>query len=294
MSFKQKIWSAQLTTTPDLAEAFADILGETADAVSVFAPPRTKEAKIEGFYQIRPNPKGLTAQIAILAMLKGIKAPKLHLKEMPKLDWLKKVAEDFPPLSIARWTIHGVQHRHKVLNRRNALQIEATSAFGTGEHPTTRGCLMMLDWMLKRQISMQNMLDMGCGSGILALAFAQATRGRAVAVDLDPQSVAIARSNRSANGLQNHVQIALGNGYQTQLVHRFAPYDLIMSNIFAGPLSHLAHDLKNHLKPGGMVILAGLLNHQANRVLAAHRLQRIYLVKRLVIGEWTILALQHR
>jgi ribosomal protein L11 methyltransferase len=225
-------------------------------------------------------------------MLNEIKVPKLVVKEMPKFDWLKKVAEDFPPLRISRWTIHGTQHRNKVPNRRYALQIDATNAFGTGEHPTTWGCLLMLDWIFKRGTKSRRMLDMGCGSGILGMAAAQLYGGENVAVDLDPDSVVIAKNNALCNGLRKNIRIGKSRGYNSRLVHAGAPYDLIMANIFAGPLSHMAYDLKKHLRPGGMVILAGLLNHQANKVIAAHRLQNLFLVKRLVIGEWSILCLK--
>lgn len=294
MPFKQKIWSLSTVVTPSLAEAIADSLGETALAVSTLAPPRKPTALVEALYDAPPNLPALTAQLSVVAMIQGAKMPKLTLKEMPKLDWLKKVAEDFPPLPIARWTIHGAQHRHKVPNRHHALQIDATNAFGTGEHPTTRGCLLMLDWMLARKIPMRNMLDVGCGSGILAMAFAKARHRKAVGVELDLDSVITARNNVAVNGLQKLVHIGQGRGYRSALVKRHAPYDLIMANIFAGPLSEMAKDLQKHLSPGGVAILSGLLNHQANRVIAAHHMQKLYVIKRLQIGEWSVLALKRR
>ncbi|NTU77759.1 MAG: methyltransferase domain-containing protein, partial [Alphaproteobacteria bacterium] len=136
------------------------------------------------------------------------------------------------------------------------------------------------------------MLDIGCGSGILAMAFAQATRGKAVAVDLDPDSVKIAKGNVENNGLAAFVKTGLSNGYRSALVKNNAPYDLIMANIFADPLRKMAKDLKQHLRPGGMAILSGILNNQANAVLSAHRQQGLNLVKRQRLGEWTVLALE--
>lgn len=324
MSFKYKIWSVHFKTAPTVAEAMAEPLQEIALAVTVLAQPRKAEATIEALFNAPPDMASLTAQLAIIAMIHGVATPNPALKEMPKLDWLKKVAEDFPPLPIARWTVHGAMHRDKVKNRRFAMQIDATNAFGTGEHPTTRGCLIMLDCIFKNKTiqryaradeyrspnsaanrwppacavvtrkSKFHMLDMGCGSGILAMGAAQLYGGANVAVDLDPDSVVIAKNNANANGLRKNIRTSISRGYNSQLAHAGAPYDLIMANIFAGPLSHMAADLKRHLKPGGMVILAGLLNHQANRVLAAHRAQNLYLVKRMIIGEWSILALKRR
>lgn len=136
------------------------------------------------------------------------------------------------------------------------------------------------------------MLDMGCGSGILAMAAAKGNAMRAIGIDLDPQSIVTAKENIVRNGLQQRVRVALGNSYRANLVRKNGPYDLIMANIFAKPLAHMAKDLAKHLKPGGTAILAGLLTPQANMVIAAHRAQRIRLTHRLKIGEWTILALK--
>ncbi len=290
MSVTKTLWRVALAAAPELAEAYTAAF-EDAAALTVMIPPRKKEARIEALYEQKPDKSDITARVAIIAAIQGAKAPRLKIGETPKLDWLKKVAGDFPPFDVARWTIYGAQHRDKVLRPRLALQIDATSAFGTGEHPTTKGCLIVLDQLLKQKAP-QRTLDMGCGSGILAMAYARATHGKAVAVDLDPESVLIAGGNAQANGLQSFVRIGLSNGYRAASVRENAPYDLILANIFAGPLCRMAKDLKRHLKPGGTAILSGLLNHQANAVLAAHRMQGLRLIRRLRIGEWAVLALQ--
>ena len=290
MPISPKLWRVAFAAPSALAEMFADTLDD-AVALTVLAPPRKNEARIEALFDHEPDKAALAARLAVISALCRVKAPKIEVREMPKLDWLKKVAGDFPPFDVARWTIYGAQHRTKVSRPRLALQIDATSAFGTGEHPTTKGCLLMLDRLLK-QTSPRRALDMGCGSGILAMAYAKAAHGKAVAVDLDPESVQIARGNAKANGLQNHVRVGLSNGYRAALVRQNALYDLIMANIFAGPLCKMAKKLKCHLRPGGIAILSGLLNHQANAVLAAHRTQGLRLVKRMRIGEWAVLALQ--
>lgn len=291
MSFQQKLWSVSFEVPSDLADPFAESFNENALAVTVIAPPRTKMASIEALWAEKPDLAALTAPLAIIAALHKIEAPKLKIKQVPKLDWLQKVAGDFPPLPIARWTIYGAQHADKITNPRLALQIDATSAFGTGEHPTTRGCLEMLDKLFKQGTRPGRMLDIGCGSGVLAMAYAKTCRGKAVAIDLDPDSVGIARYNIGANGLRHHVRAALGNGYRSPLA-KDKSFDLIMSNIFAGPLCQMAKDLRRHLKPGGVAILSGILNPQANRVIAAHRLQNIHIVRRLQLGEWTTLVLK--
>lgn len=288
---KTPLWIAALDIAPESAEAFAGIMGEEALALTVLAPPRTRTARIEAIFDAEPDDAALGLRVAVTAALLGIAAPRITVAPAPDIDWLKKVAGDFPPLPLARWVIYGGAHRHKITNPRRALQIDASSAFGTGEHPTTRGCLMMLDRLLKRRTP-RRMLDMGCGSGILAMAFARETRRRAVGVDIDADSVAVARENTRINGLQPYLRVARGNGYNAVLVRQYAPYDLIMANIFAGPLARMAKDLKRHLKPGGVAILAGLLNTQANRVLTAHHMQGLRVIRKLTLDEWTILALQ--
>ena len=290
MPVRAKLWRAAFAAPAALVETFADALGDAA-ALTILAPPRKSEARIEALFDHEPDKAALAARLAVIAALCRAKAPKLDIREVPQLDWLKKVAGDFPPFDVARWTVYGAQHRAKVLRPRLALQIDATSAFGTGEHPTTKGCLLMLDRLLKKKAP-RLALDMGCGSGILAMAYAKAAHGKAVAVDLDPESVQIAAANAKANGLQSRVRIGLGNGYRAALVRQNGPYDLVMANIFAGPLCKMAKDLKRHLGPGGVAVLSGLLNHQANAVLAAHQAQGLRLVKRLRIGEWAVLALK--
>jgi ribosomal protein L11 methyltransferase len=292
MRWRQNLWILKFALPALASEPVADALGEDAVAVSVFAPPRQDTAQIEAIYAVEPSLSELTAKIEILAAAFGIEAPSFELKPAPNLDWLKKVASDFPPLKIARWTVHGALHRDKVPNRLFALQIDATNAFGTGEHPTTRGCLIMLDQILKSGFRPRRMADIGCGSGILAMGCVQASRGSAVAVDLDPDSVQIALGNARANGLGDKIRIGNSRGYAASMVRRAAPYDLIMANIFARPLSQMAKDLKKHLRSGGIAILSGLLTSQANMVIAAHRAQGLALIEHKKIGEWSILALR--
>ncbi len=293
MSIARTFWTIRFTAPPDKADRFARVFEDDALAVTVMSPPRTVHASVEALYDHEPDLAAASARVTILATMNGWATPQLRVTEVPPLDWLKKVAEDFPPLRIARWTVHGAQHRAAVPDRRYALQIDATSAFGTGEHPTTRGCLIALDRLLKRT-SPRRMLDVGCGSGILAMAFTKSRPGQAIAVDLDADSVRIAVNNAQGNGLRQRLNAFLGSGYRDRRVRSSAPYDLIMANIFAVPLSHMAKDLKRHLKPGGEAILSGILNHQANRVIAAHRMQGIHLTRRITIGEWSVLMLKRR
>jgi len=294
MPFRKKLWILKFSLPSRVAEVFGEAFGEGSVAVTVLAPPRKQRAHIEVLYEVKPKAAVLAAKLAVLAKAHNIQIPKATLHPAPKLDWLKKVAEDFPPLKIARWTVHGAQHRKKVPDRRYALQIDATNAFGTGEHPTTRGCLLMLEKALKTGFSRSNMADIGCGSGILAMAFAQAAGGRAVGVDLDPESAMIAAKNIRANKLGKRVRVCCGNGYAAPLVKKSGPYDLVMANIFADPLCEMARALHKNLKPGGVAILSGILKTQAKRVVLAHKKQGLFLVERKNLGEWAVLMFRKR
>jgi ribosomal protein L11 methyltransferase len=290
MRLRQNLWLLNFSVPAQVAEFIGEALGKDAVAVTVLAPPRHARAQIEAIYDHEPDSAGMTAKLAVLAALFGLSAPDFTIRAAPNLDWLKKVAADFPPLKIARWTVHGALHRNKVPNRLYALQIDATNAFGTGEHPTTRGCLLMLDCVLKSGFRPRRMADIGCGSGILAMGCVQAARAVAVAVDLDPDSVQIAKGNVRRGGLGTKIRVGLGRGYVSPLVRGAAPYDLIMANIFARPLCQMAKDLKKNLHPGGVAILSGLLTAQANGVIAAHRRHGLSLMKHKKLGEWSVLA----
>ncbi len=292
MNSNKRLWLLSFTCPVAYLDVFADGISENAISLSFLTPPRKMTASLEAIFDTKPNGRSLAAKLAILALMNQTKAPTLTIKRMPNLNWLKKVSSDFPPHKVASWTIFGAAHKQSITRPRSALQIDATSAFGTGEHPTTKGCLIMLEHIMKNKRLGHSMLDVGCGTGILAMAYVQKKRGQAVAVDLDKQSVAIAKGNVRSNGLQRNIRLQEGNGYRLPLVKNSAPYDLIMANILAQPLTKLAKDLSRHLKPGGQAILAGLLTSQAARVIAAHSCHKVFLTKRIKIGEWTILAMK--
>lgn len=254
------------------------MLSDEALAVTVMAPPRQAEATVEAIYNTPPDVADLTAQLAIIAAVHDCLAPALTISEVGNLDWLQKVAMDFPPITVGAWTIHGAAHRHSVTNRRLTLQIDSSAAFGTGQHPTTHGCLQLMGAEIKRRRQGRDtrLLDIGCGSGILAMAYAKATHGHAIGVEIDPEAARVARHNVRINGLNNHVRVVLGNGCRSPEVRRGGGnYDLIVANIFARPLCEIVPDIRALLKKKGRVILSGILHHQANAVISAYRQQGI-------------------
>lgn len=283
-----------------MAEFVNDAMEENSVAVTVFSPPRKADALIEALYDVKPNLGLVNARLQILALFYSAELPLATLSRVAEVDWVKKVTADFPPLDAGRWTIYGSAYKDNFRSKRQALQIDATSAFGTGEHPTTKGVLIMLDKLLKsprRFLHFEGrgrVLDIGCGSGILAMAFAKTKRTLVAAVDCDVGSVKIAAENARLNGVAKYVRPITGQGCRNPLVKSQGPYDLIMANIFSQPLCHMAKDVKKHLRLGGMVILSGILNCQAEAVLSAYRQQGIYCVSKFQLGEWSVLALRRR
>lgn len=297
MSAATKLWTLCLSCQAEQISLIEEAFEGDCVVFSILEEPNATAKTVEILVDQKPDTQSLHARMGILTALSQTpdKAISFQIKPIGNLDWIKKVCENFAPLPIARWTIYGAAYREPMKKQKMGLQIDATSAFGTGEHPTTRGCLMMLDELLSQSPKAKEwrMLDIGCGSGILAMAFAKATKGQAFGVDMDETSVAIAQNNLRENRLGSHVRFEIGTGYAHPMIAKNAPYDLIMANVFADPLCEMASDLKKHLKRNGVAILSGLLHTQAPRVLAAHRQQGLKLVKRMRIGDWSVLALTH-
>lgn len=288
MKAQPDLYTVRVTCAPDQTDDVEAAFEESALALSILAPPRHDTAQVEILVDGKPD------SASIKERLLSVPAATFEIVPVGNLDWIKKVSEDFPPLSIGRWIIFGAAHRAKITDMTHAFQIDATSAFGTGEHPTTRGCLEVLDTLLAANPESKNwsMLDMGCGSGILAMAFVKATGGQALGVDMDELSVAIAQDNAANNHVHKNAQFEISLGYALPLIQRRAPYDLIMANIFADPLCAMAGEMKDHMKKGGYAILSGLLNTQADDVILAHQSQGLELIERKTLGEWTVLELR--
>jgi ribosomal protein L11 methyltransferase len=214
----------------------------------------------------------------------------LDLIELPvaERDWLAENRRAFPPQRIGRFLIHGSHWREKPPAAAIAVEIDAATAFGTGEHPSTRGCLVGFD-RLARGRRFRRPRDIGTGSGILAIAAAKTLRRRVLASDIDPVSVKVARHHVRRNGMTGHVQVVCATG-----ARRGGSHDLVFANILARPLMLMARDLAGSIAPGGTAILSGLLRRQEAGVLAAYRLQGLILKNRIVIDGWSTLVLHKR
>lgn len=287
----QSLHTVRLTAPQFQFDALEEAFADQALAVTVLEDPQGPTLEI--LLPEAPDPNAIRARIAQILPDSAAQIG-IEIEPVGNLDWIKEVSAQFEPLPIARWTIFGAAFKDRVPLDTLGLQIDATSAFGTGEHPTTRGCLLMLDRMLRRypRLTGGRMLDMGCGSAILAMAYVKAAGGSALGIDMDEPSVTIAQGNLAANALAQSVRVECGCGYAPPSVAAQAPYDLIMANVFADPLCEMAGDLAVHLRQGGVAILSGILNHQAPAVIQAHRQQGLKLLHRMRIGAWSVLALR--
>lgn len=290
------LWRIAFTVPEALAPLFAEIVGDHADAVATFELEEGGLWLIEATAYDKPDAGRLSARLALMAQASNIEEPALAVEELPPIDWVSHTYKGFPPIRAGRFDVRGSHIVERPPAGSLSLVVDAATAFGTGEHGSTKGCLLALDQLgkrLKRPVGAGGgALDMGCGSGILALAVARRWKVPVVAADIDPEAVRVAKVNARINGLAPLIRAQGGDGYRTPLVRERGPYALVAANILARPLARMAPALRRSLAPGGRVVLAGLLNRQANHVVQAHRAQGLLLERRIPVGEWTTLVMR--
>ena len=272
------------------AQAFVAALEDHTDAQMAYEVDEDIWSA-RGYAAGPPNAGAIETAVAIIAKGLGLALPAVTVAKLPPTDWVAHVYEGFKPLQLGRFYIHGSHVADTPPKHCWALKIDAATAFGTGDHGSTSGCLLAFDRVVRRR-RVHRVLDVGTGTGILAMAALRAGAKHAVAVDIDPQAVAVAQENAAINGLAARMAIDVANGTRHPLVRNYRPYDLVFANILARPLIFLAKDIAGEVAPGGDLIMAGLLNRQAARVAAAYRRQGLVLHQRLDRGIWTTLAMR--
>ena len=212
---------------------------------------------------------------------------------LPDTDWVKQSLEGLAPVAAGRFFLHGSHDRERRRPGGIALEIDAGTAFGTGHHGTTEGCLVALDALLKRG-NPRRILDVGCGTGVLAIAAAKAAGQPAIASDIDPEAVRVTRLNARLNGVAPRIRALTAAGLKDPRIAAGAPYDLIFANILARPLVALASGLAHMLAPGGSLVLSGLTRDQARWILATYRNRGLVPLSRIDRGNWSSLVLTKR
>lgn len=209
---------------------------------------------------------------------------------LPDVDWVSKSLEGLKPVRAGRFLVHGSHDRDRARVNDVAIEIDAGQAFGTGHHGTTAGCLEMLDWVLRSR-KVANVLDVGTGSGVLAIAARKIQAVPVLATDIDPVAVRVARENAAKNGVAGGLRFETAPGFHHGAFRRNGPFDLIIANILARPLMKMAPDLTRHLAPGGTVILSGILASQRHKVLAAYNGQRLAHRRTIWRNGWVTIVL---
>jgi len=229
------------------------------------------------------------ASLALLAAVFG--AEPFVVSELPETDWVAKVRRELAPVEAGRFFVYGSHDADKVPADCEPLLIEAAMAFGTGHQGTTLGCLRALDRLIGQGVTATHVADIGCGTAVLAMAAARTWPHTVLASDIDQVAVDVAEANVRANGLEGRVTCVEAAGFDHPALQG-EPFDLIFANILKGPLIALAPDIARHLKQGGYAILSGILNEQADDVVAVYAQNGINVVHREEIVEWTSLTLQ--
>jgi ribosomal protein L11 methyltransferase len=283
---------ARLAIDPAGARRVADLLAESLDpttaACAALEQPDGRW-QVEVHFRDRPDMTALRSLVALAAGQHAAKA--LTLDTIAARDWVKASLDGLPPVMAGRFVVHGAHDRARVPAERIDIEIEAGLAFGTGHHGTTRGCLLALDGLLRIQRP-RHLLDIGTGTGVLAIAAARALQTPVLAIDIDPRSVQVARANARANRAGSYVTTVHASGVHAPQVVARAPFDLVFANILLSPLRRMAAPIARSLSPNAHVILSGLLNAHANAAIAAYRMQGLTLERRIVLEGWTTLVMK--
>ncbi len=237
--------------------------------------------EVGAYFDAKPDEAGL----ALLAALHDARA--FAVSELPEVDWVSKVRRELVPVEAGRFFVYGSHDSDKVPAGSAPLLIEAAMAFGTGHHGTTLGCLRALDRLVDAGGARDKVLDLGCGTAVLAMAAARVWDAAIWASDIDAVAVEVAAANLAANGLEGRVTCLEAEGLDHPDLRAAAPFDLIFANILKGPLIALAGAITAALRPGGHVILSGILNDQADEVIAVYTRAGNSLQARDEIGDWT-------
>ncbi len=289
-------WRLSVTLGRAAFEALEDALGELADAVVAEtvaaahpardAPSDEMRATLFGSGPAADDPR--PARLLALLRAAGVATGGAAIEPVGAADWAAQSRASFPPVSVGRFTI--VDAHDDPPCGRLVISVAAGPAFGSGRHETTQGCLLALDWLARRR-RVRLALDIGTGSGILAVAAAKLWPARIVAFDNDPMAVLAARETARRNALSRRVTVMQGEGFRTRAGTRLGRANLICANIRARPIAALAPAFARHLGPGGAVVVSGLLTTEEPLVLAAFRAVRLRLRRRMRLGDWSTLIL---
>ena len=276
-------WKARAILPKREAQTLSDQLEELepAPVVSAFELGERGLWEVEAFFVNEPDEADLQQRFGV----------PMRVIPIEDENWVARALEGLPPVQTQRFYIYGEHSAQTVPANAIGLKIEASYAFGTGHHGTTKGCLLAYERLAKRR-TFRNALDLGCGTGILGMAFARHTHKPVVATDIDQLATAKTIENAKLNRANAFMRVATANGFKTPLIAEHTPYDLIFANILAGPLMKLMPGIRANLARGGNAILSGLLDEQANAICNMARTQNLRVLKRSALEGWITLTLE--
>jgi ribosomal protein L11 methyltransferase len=248
-----------------------------------------EEDEDRGLWRIDAFPTTGDEAAGIAASLRAHEGLTVIVEKLADADWLAMSLSGLPPVEAGRFFVYGAHDQGRVPPNRVALKIDAGAAFGTGHHGTTVGCLLAFDGLLKKE-RFERVLDVGCGTGVLAIAAARTGSRVAIGTDIDGPSVRIANENAGLNRAQ--ARFVHASGLNDRRVRAEGPYDLVFANILAPPLVALSQDIREALTLGGVAILSGLLRTQERRVTAAYLSRGFVLERRVRRDAWSALVLR--
>ena len=239
--------------------------------------------EVGAYFSEQPN----DVSLALLAA--AFQAEEFKISELPQIDWVSKVQRSLKPVIAGRFFVYGSHDSDKVPSNCEPLLIEASMAFGTGHHGTTKGCLLALEQIISDGFDAKNVIDVGCGTAVLAMAAARVFSANIIASDIDSVAFSVAKTNVLANGLDKSIRCFEASGFSHDQIKTTGSFDLIFANILMKPLLSLAADISRYSLSGGYVVLSGILCEQAELVTNKYIKVGFSLSREIKIGEWVTL-----
>ncbi len=283
------LWHSVCSVPEQSVDAFEEYLRQFCFTVSSSAKVDSTIWRVEGISEAEPDRERIARGARALANDLGYETPSFLHDLQPPINWLAENFASFPPIHLKRYYIHGSHFDGAVPTGLIPLVLNAGTAFGSGEHPTTSGCLIALDKLAKHR-KFKRPLDVGCGSGILSIAAAKTWGVPVLASDIDPESVLVTKDNARLNKISRLIRSVCSDGYKHREIAQSGPYDLITANILARPLAKLANDLDKYLMRGGIAVISGIIERDIAWMVRIHRITGLQLVEKTVLLGWATLV----
>lgn len=288
---RNNFWKIELSVPKTAAHLFASALEPFSLAISSFEVKGSEKWQLVSYSSGMPDIVKLKAMVAVSAAVADIGEPSVICEPLPEIDWLASNKASFKPSCIGSFYICPTHYEGPVPSNKKLVWLDAATAFGSGEHESTAGCLVVMS-ELARSLRPRRVLDLGCGSGILSMAAAKLWYTRILAVDIDSEALRVTKTNLRKNRVNAYVTVKEGDGLFGHHNCDAGPFDLIIANILAGPLIRMAANLTKQMCRPGLAVLSGMLSHQRSAILNCYRKHGLLLVKAYQTGNWVTLLLK--